>query len=305
MTLRYKDYYAILGLPRGADLPAIKRAFRDRAKAFHPDRRPGQTDAEERFREINEAYAVLGDPARRAEYDALGASKSEGDPMNGEDAAGAEAPRSRSDFSEFFTFLTRKSGRAARGAATARQAESGDLEAEILVTLEEAVTGVTKSLTLVVTESAAFGRVRNQERNLEVKIPAGIRDGQRLRIKGQRAGFGRGDDLYLRVRLEPHERFTVEGDDLLTDLRITPWEAALGATLRVPTLGGVARIRIPAGSTSGQRLRLRGEGLPATSNEETGDLLYRIMISLPERLTPDERRLMEELADISDYNPRR
>lgn len=304
MTLRFKDYYSILGLPRGADAAAVKRAFRDRAKAFHPDRRPDRADAEERFREINEAYAVLGDPARRASYDALGASKSEGDPMNGEDAVG-ESPRPRGDFSEFFNFLTRKSGRATRGTATARQAESGDLEAEIAVTLEEAVSGVTKSLTLVVTESASFARVRNQERNLEVKIPPGIRDGQRLRVKGQRAGFGRGDDLYLRVRIEPHERFTVEGDDLLTDLRITPWEAALGATLRVPTLGGVARIRIPAGSTSGQRLRLKGEGLPATANAESGDLLYRIMISLPERLTPEERRLMEELADCSDYNPRR
>lgn len=305
MTLRYKDYYAILGVPRDADPAAIKRAFRQRAKACHPDRRPGNADAEERFREINEAYAVLGDAARRASYDALGSSKSEGEALDGENGPAAESPRSRGDFSEFFTFLSRKSGRPARGAATAREAESGDLEAEITVTLEEAVSGVTKSLTLLVTESAAFGRVRNQERNLEVKIPPGIRDGQRLRVKGRRAGFGRGDDLYLRVRIEPHPRFSIEDDDLLTDLRVTPWEAALGATIRVPTLGGVARIRIPPGATSGQRLRLKGEGLPATPNADGGDLIYRIMISLPDRLTPDERRLMEELADISDYNPRR
>jgi curved DNA-binding protein len=305
MTLRYKDYYSILGVARDADAGSIKRAFRERAKAFHPDRRPDHPDADERFREINEAYAVLGDMARRASYDGLGSGRHEGEPLNGGDGGGREEPRARGDFSEFFNFLSRKSGRAASGRATARQAESGDLEAEISITLEEALGGVTRNLTLTVTESAAFGRARNEERKLEVKIPAGIRDGQRLRIKGKRAGFGRGDDLFLRVRIEPHDRFRIEGSDLHTDLRVSPWEAALGATIRVPTVDGVARIRIPPGSTSGQRMRLKGEGFPEFSNESAGDLVYRLMISLPERLTPEERQLMEELADISDYDPRR
>lgn len=312
MPLRYKDYYAVLGVPRSADGAAIKRAFRERAKAFHPDRRPPHPtegpDDGERFREINEAYAVLGDPARRADYDALGAGHREGEVLgeaNGQGPAPDAGPGiSREGFSEFFTFLSRKRAAKPQAASAASTNPSGELEAELTLTLEEAISGVGKSLTLSLTEPAAFGAPRQTERKLDIKVPAGIRDGQRLRIKGSKAGFGRGDDLFLRVRVEPHPRFAVDGDDLLTDLRVSPWEAALGATIRVPTVDGVTRLKLPGGSTSGQRLRLKGEGLPRPDGGR-GDLLYRVMISLPERLTPDERRLMEELADLSDYDPRR
>lgn len=311
MTLRYKDYYAILGLDRSADPAAIKRAFRDSAKASHPDRRPGQPsqgdDGGERFREINEAYAVLSEPIRRAEYDALGHGLREGEVLHDADEPGAASAKSRDGFSEFFTFLSRKRGAgqpASQARATASATTRGGLEADLSITLEEAISGVSKNLTLSLTETGASGGVGRARRKLEIRVPAGIRDGQRLRIPGSKAGFGRGQDVFLRVRIETPPAFTIDGDDLVTELRVTPWEAALGATLRVHTVDAVTRLKLPGGSTSGQRLRLKGEGLPAGDGER-GDLVYRVMISLPERLTPDERRLMEELAEISDYDPRR
>lgn len=297
MSVRYKDYYSILGLPRGADAAEIKRAFRDRAKAFHPDRSPGRPEHADRFREINEAYAVLGDPARRASYDGLGAGHREGEDLNGEAPEDASRPAGRGDFSEFFAFLTRRAG-------SKTAPVPAELETELEITLEEAVSGVSRNVTLAIRETGAFGRVKTEEKKLEIKVPAGIRDGQRLRIRSRNAGLGRGDDVYLRIRIAPHPRFSFEGDDLVNELRVTPWEAALGVTLRAPTLEGIARLRLPGGSTSGQRLRLKGQGFPLADGVR-GDLVYRIMVSLPERLTAEERRLMEELASISDYDPRR
>jgi curved DNA-binding protein len=302
MSVRYKDYYALLGVGRDADAAAIRRAYRELAKRHHPDRAADGASPDDRFQEISEAYAVLGDPLRRAGYDALGAGLREGEPVAQSPPADSKSPRGRGDFSEFFTFLTRRATKP--GGDKVVVPAAGDVEAELEITLEEAIEGVEKSLTLAIREPGRFGRVRTRETKIEVKVPPGIRDGQRLRIRGGPSGPGPGRDVFLRIRIAPHPRFSVEGDDLVTDLRVTPWEAALGATLHAPTFDGMARLKLPGGTSSGQRLRLKGGGMPAASGEGRGDLVYRVMIALPERLTSEERRLMEELAEISDFDAR-
>jgi curved DNA-binding protein len=300
MAVGYQDYYEALGVPRGASQDDIRAAYRRLARENHPDvnKDPG---AEDRFKEISEAYEVLRDEEKRNRYDRLGADWKAGQDVSG--ASGFEGFEGfgngggvqfefgdGADFSDFFEgMFGRRGGRRGGGGFQGFSTRGGDHEAVLELSLEEAARGGTRKLSL------------DDGRDFEVDIPAGVRDGQRIRLAGQGGrgmGGGPAGDLHLRVKLKPHPRFKVDGRDLTTDLPVTPWEAALGATVDVPTLNGTAKVKVPPGSSTGRRLRLRGEGLGG------GDLYARIRIDVPKKLSKKERELFEELAKTSTFNPR-
>ena len=300
-----RDYYEALGLSRGASSDEIRRAYRKLAREYHPDvnKEPG---AEDRFKEISEAYDVLRDPEKRERYDHMGAGWQAG--QAGPGATGFEGFRNGGfedvdisfgdgagfgGFSDLFDgFFTARGGTSSRGFSGTRR--GADLEAELELSLEDAMRGGHRWVAL------------GEGRSYEVTIPPGVRDGQRIRLAGE-GGPGRGDgppgDLFLRVHLKPHPRFRVTGDDLSTDLPVSPWEAALGATVEVKTLDGSARVKVPAGSSCGRRLRLRGEGMPRGGGER-GDLYAEVKIVVPKKLTKAERKAFEGLAEVSRFDPR-
>jgi curved DNA-binding protein len=303
MAVAFRDYYEVLGVPRDADTEDIRRAYRKLARENHPDINK-DPEAEDRFKEISEAYEVLRDEERRRQYDRVGRHRRNGQDMSGADGFGG-APGNGfrdvnvefgdSNFSDFFEsmFGARRSpfGDAAFEDFAAR---GGDHEAVLELSLEEAAAGGRRKISL------------GDRRDYEVEVPPGVRDGQRIRLAGQGgAGLGRGPtgDLFLRVRLKPHPWFEVDGRDIRTTLPVTPWEAALGAEVEVPTLTGTARVKVPKGSSSGRRLRLRGQGLPGPRDEQ-GDLYAEIRIHVPRRLSSRERELFEQLAEVSTFNPR-
>jgi curved DNA-binding protein len=306
MPVASQDYYEALGVPRDASVDDIRRAYRNLARRLHPDvnKEPG---AEDRFKAISEAYEVLRDPEKRARYDRLGANWRAGpEPPGGGSAEngfdrGSGFRDVRVDFGSggfsdiFGDIFGGRTGRAGRGGFEGFSFRGGDQEAELELTLEEAAAGGRRRLSL------------GDGREVEVEIPPGARDGQRIRLAGQGspgAGGGESGDLLLRVRLKPHPRFRVQGRDLYVDLAVSPWEAALGADVSVPTLDGRARVKVPAGSSSGRRLRLRGQGLPGGGGS-AGDLYAVVMIHVPKKLTRRERGLFEQLASTSKFDPRR
>jgi curved DNA-binding protein len=314
MPVAFRDYYEILGVPRDASADEIRRAYRTLARKHHPDVNK-EEGAEDRFKEISEAYEVLRDPDKRARYDRLGANWRAGQDVSGapgfDESAGFEGFEGfggggfedmrfdfgGEEFSEFFSSLFGRRGRTRRGNGSAAgfSMRGGDQEAVLELSLEEVATGGKRRISL------ADGR------SFEVNIPRGVRDGQRIRLAGegeQGIGSGPPGDLLLRVRVAPHPRFRVEGRDLYTDLPVAPWEAALGATVDVRTLTGSARVRVPAGSSSDRRLRLRGEGLPDAQGRQ-GDLYAVVKIRVPTKLTATERELFERLAAESHFDPRR
>ena len=303
MAVAFRDYYEVLGVPRDADTEDIRRAYRKLARENHPDINK-DPEAEDRFKEISEAYEVLRDEERRRQYDRVRRPGRNGQDMSAADGFGG-APGTGfrdvniefgdSNFSDFFEsmFGARRSpfGDSAFEDFAAR---GGDHEAVLELSLEEAAAGGRRKISL------------GDRRDYEVEVPPGVRDGQRIRLAGQGgAGLGRGPagDLFLRVRLKPHPRFEVDGRDIRTTLPVTPWEAALGAEVEVPTLTGTARVKVPKGSSSGRSLRLRGQGLPGPRNEQ-GDLYAEIRIHVPRRLSARERELFEQLAEVSTFNPR-
>jgi curved DNA-binding protein len=311
MPVQYKDYYQSLGVSRTASADEIKKAFRKLAREYHPDVAKDKKKAEEKFKEINEAYEVLSDAGKRKKYDELGAnwkSGAEFRPPPGYGGAGGGQtfrggrPMSSADFetqfggtgfSDFFEqlFGSRMRGGAGgfgqRGGFAAEEPESRDIEGDIMVTLEEARRGSVRTVTI---------RHENRTDSHQVKIPAGITEGQKLRIAGRGEGGG---DLYLRVRLAKHPDFEVDGHNLMHELEIAPWEAALGAEISVPTLDGGVNIKIPAGMASGQKLRVRGRGLG-----KTGDLLVTTRIVVPGKISDGQKKLWEQLAHESKFNPR-
>jgi curved DNA-binding protein len=309
MAVGFRDYYETLGVPRDASSEDIRRAYRKLAREHHPDVNKDPA-AEDRFKEVSEAYEVLRDEEKRKRYDRLGSNWKAGQDVSG--AQGFEGFEGfgnggsgdvrvdfgSGDFSDFFEgiFGSRAGGRAGgrRGGFEGFTTRGSDQEAVLELTLEEAARGGRRKLTL------------GDGRDYDVEIPRGVRDGQRIRLAGEGtrgAGGGPAGDLFLRVRLKPHPRFEVSGLDLQTELRVTPWEAALGAAVEVPTLDGVAKVKVPPGSSSGRKLRLRGQGMPGPRGEE-GDLYAEIMIDVPKKLSRKERSLFEELAQVSDFNPR-
>ena len=294
-----KDFYEILGVPRTATRDEIQRSYRKLARTYHPDVNKSP-EAEERFKEISEAYDVLSDPDLRRQYDNPRPSSS------GDERGSATQPWASYGTSglgdigldEWFGGLFTGGGRAGRG----RQPLQGaDQEAELSLTVEEAYHGGTRTITL----PGADGR-----RTLDVTIPSGVIDGQRIRLReqgGRGSGGAKAGDLYLVVRLAPHPRYRVEGRDIYVDLLLAPWEAALGAHVAVDTPGGEAKLRVPAGSSSGRRLRLRSRGMPrpAGSGGNAGDLYAEVRIVVPRTLSKNERKLFQELATTSEFDPRR
>ena len=305
MAVGFRDYYEALGVDRSASEEEIRRAYRKLARQYHPDVNK-EPDAEDRFKEISEAYEVLRDPEKREKYDRFGANWKAGQDVSGADGFegfegfqgfGGDGVRVEfgggdfGDFSEFFEGMFGGRGRRPGGGfgAGGFSRRGRDHEATLEISLEEAARGGRR-------------RVSIDGRDLEVSIPAGVRDGQRLRIAGEGgggAGGGPSGDLLLRIRLRRDPRFRVEGRDLHTDLPVAPWEAALGAEVPVPTLNGTARLKVPAGSSCGRKLRLRGEGLG------DGDLYAHVKIEVPKKLSKKERELFEQLADASKFDPRK
>jgi curved DNA-binding protein len=326
MPVQYKDYYETLGVPRSASDTDIKKAFRKLAREHHPDVAKDKKKAEEKFKEINEAYEVLSDPAKRKKYDELGANWKSGaefrPPPGWESFTGGRGFRRAgpggqefefhfggTGFSDFFEQLFGSMGRGGMGGARGFGRQAGfeeedfaergrDIEGDIMVTLEEAMRGSLRSVTI---------RHHSRAETYQVKIPAGVTEGQRLRVAGRgEAGTGGGEagDLYLRVRLAKHPDFAVEDRNLIFEAELAPWEAVLGTSVSVPTLGGRVNIKIPPGTQNGQKFRLCGRGLPQRATGSNGDLIVVTRIEVPSRITESERKLWEQLQRESRFNPR-
>lgn len=344
MAIEYKDYYQILGVSRSASADEIRKAFRKLARQYHPDVASNKSQAEEKFKEINEAYEVLSDPQKRQKYDALGANWKQGAefrPPRGWEAFGGrtrgggrgtaedfEFQFGGTGFSDFFEQLfggARRGGVGGRGGIFTEEEAPGrgrDIEGDLLVTLEEALRGSVRAVTLrreVVCEQChgtgelrqrlcptcrGSGRVEKTE-TYQVKIPPGVKEGQRLRVSGKGeagAGGGAPGDLYLRVNLAKHPDFRVEEGNLYVEVDVAPWEAVLGANVLVPTLEGKLNIKIPAGTQNGARLRVRSRGMGKEG--QRGDLVVVTRVQLPEKIAESERQLWEQLAKQSRFNPR-
>jgi molecular chaperone DnaJ len=343
MAVEFKDYYKILGVDRKADEKTIKSAYRRLARKHHPDVAKGK-DAGDRFKEINEAYEVLSDPEKRRRYDSLGPDWQRYAQQGGPQTGGFRVEYADlGDFSDFFHTIFGDlggrvgGGRPGRGrggfdvedllgggsrGGTRTRAPGEDVQANVEITLEDAFTGATKSFALEMDEPCptchGAGNVNGQpcstcrgtgwqraRRQLDVKIPAGVKTGQRVRVAGEGGGAagGRGD-LYLAVTVAPHPLFERKGDDVHLDLPITAPEAALGATVEVPTLRGKVSMKIPGGTSSGRMFRLPGYGMPRLKGGGSGDELARVKIVMPSDLTPSERELYEKLKAARPDNPR-
>jgi len=343
MAVKTRDYYEVLGVGRSASEDEIKKAYRKLARKFHPDLNPGDKTAEERFKELQEAYDVLSDKENRKLYDQYGGSwravKQGGGPpppgWEGSRTGGAQTAGARTegfDFSGFdfggfrgggdFDIFEEMSSRAGRGRAR-RSNRGADVEAELELSLEEAHRGVRHTLQLQAGEICPTCNGSGEKDNkacptcggsgqvlktktVEVNVPAGVREGSTVRLAGLGgAGMNGGQpgDLYLHLRLRPHRLFTVRGDDLELELPIAPWEAVLGTRVEVPTIDGQVEMTIPAGAQSGQKLRLREQGLNKRRGGR-GDLYVKLKIVVPKQVSEEERRLHEELRRVSRFDPR-
>jgi curved DNA-binding protein len=308
----YKDYYKILGLEQSATQDEIKTAFRKLARKFHPDVSK-EAGAEARFKEVSEAYEVLGDAEKRAAYDQLGKEWKAGQEFRpppdwdeGFEFSGASFERA-GEFSDFFESLfgglRRRREAPMRGEAVFR-ARGEDRHARVVIDLNDAFTGATRAVSLHVPEVDGTGHVSFRERVLNVQIPKGVTEGQHIRLKGQGSpgiGGAPAGDLYLEVSFKPDPLYRAVGRDLHLDLPVAPWEAALGASVRTPTPTGPIMLKIPAGSAQGRHLRIRGRGIPAN---EPGDLYAVLKIVLPPADTDEAKRVYEEMARQLPFDPR-
>lgn len=318
MPVQFRDYYETLGVAKTATADEIKSAFRKLARKHHPDVAKDKKAAEEKFKQINEAYEVLSDPDKRKKYDQLGADWNQpgggfqpppgyggGQPGGGYqrwspgsgNGGGVEFEFGGTGFSDFFEqFFGGGRGRSAFGGFGQREATAergSDVEADIMVTLEEALHGSKRTVSLRRGNS-------NKVETYQVKIPRVVHEGQRIRLAGQGEageGGGKSGDLFLRVRLARHPEFSVEGSDLIHEVDVAPWQAVLGAELDVATLEEKKRLKIPAGTQAGQRFRLRGRGLPQASGER-GDLYVVVSLRVPKKITERERELWAQLAEL-------
>ena len=310
--MKYKDYYKIMGVTRDATQDEIKRSYRKLARKYHPDVSK-EADAEAHFKEVGEAYEVLKDPEKRAVYDQLGNNWQAGQdftPPAGWDSGfefrgggNADAAHFRDIFEDLFVRSGshgNQSGYRTRGFHMKGQ----DHHAKIMVNLADAFHGAERSITLRVPEIDAGGHVVTRNHTLNVKIPKGVTRGQRIRLRGQGApgtGEGPNGDLYLEVEFEPHSFYRAEGRDIFLDLPITPWEAALGANVAIPTFGGKVDMKIPAGSQSGKKLRLKGRGLPGNP---AGDQYVILRIETPMAESEADRELYNRMKEEMNFNPR-
>jgi len=330
MAVKFQDYYQTLEVPRNAGAEEIRKAFRKMARKHHPDVNPQDKSAEEKFKQVNEAYEVLSDPEKRNKYDRLGENwKSGADftPPPGWEGMRTEGADigdvfggGAGNFSDFFeTLFGGRYGRGWAGGST----RGHDIEAELELPLKEADQGTTQTITLQATEicpechgtgakdkrpcpTCRSAGVVNRPKSLQVNIPPAVREGSVIRLAGQGESGGNGTppgDLYLHIRLRPDPVFTPSGDDIQIELPISPWEAALGARVSVPTLNGSVDMTIPEGSQSGRRLRLRGQGLRRRDGGR-GDQYVKLKIVNPTRINSTERDLFQKLAFESRFNPR-
>ncbi|MBI1648432.1 DnaJ C-terminal domain-containing protein [Hyphomicrobium sulfonivorans] len=324
--MEYKDYYKILGVERTATQDEIKRAYRKLARTYHPDVNK-EPDAETKFKDAGEAYEVLKDPEKRAAYNELGANWQQGQqfrpPPNWdagfEFSGGGYTDADPSQFSDFFEGLfgerMRGTGRGGAGGAGAGAGRGGyqrrefhmpgeDHHAKVVINLRDAYTGAKREITLRVPELDDTGHVTVKDRTLSITIPKGIREGQSIRLAGQGSpGMGKGQpgDLYLEIAFAPDPHFRVEGKDVYLDLPITPWEAALGASIKVPTPEGAVMLKIPPGSTKGRTMRLKGKGIPSNP---PGDMHAVLKIETPAADSDKAKELYKEMERELPFNPR-
>ncbi len=324
MAVKYRDYYEILGIQRTAAQDEIQRVYRKLARKYHPDVNKS-AGAEDKFKEINEAYEVLKDPEKRKMYDQLGPDWRSGQdfrPPPGWNVhydfggGGAQQWGGAGGFSDFFEslfggaggFRQAQRGGAGRGfgqGAVWRQA-GADQETTIHISLEDAFRGGTRPIVLQTQAINPNGQIEVQEKRYDVKIPAGMLTGQKIRLPsqgGEGVGGGPRGDLYLKIEIEPHPVFTLKGRDLYMDVPVSPWEAVLGAEADINTLSGPVTLKIPAGTQSGRKMRLRGKGMPNPKGQP-GDLYATVVVRVPTNPSGRERELFEELKKISGFNPR-
>lgn len=307
--VEYQDYYKILNVPREASAEEIKKQYRHLARKYHPDVST-ETNAEEKFKRIQEAYAVLKDPKKRKAYDNMGNHWQQGQgftppPQWEWGFQKNQEARGPSEFSDFFETLfgsLHTQGRTRREFVQ----KGEDLQAKLVITLEEAFHGVSKVLELPETIlDPATGQYTRRTRTIRVNVPAGVVPGQNMRLSGQGApGVGNAPpgDLYLEVHLRTHPVFTLKNKDILLNLPVTPWEAALGAKIMIPTLGGPVALSLPPNSQTGKQLRLKGRGLPGNPS---GDQYVTLVIHTPPAITPQEKNLYETMAKEMSFNPRK
>ncbi|MEM7054887.1 MAG: DnaJ C-terminal domain-containing protein [Pseudomonadota bacterium] len=308
--MEFKDYYKLMGVDASASADEIKRAYRKLARKYHPDVSE-EKDAEERFKEVGEAYEVLRDPQKREQYDQLRAGGYQGGdsfrpPPDWGDAfgsggvgggfSGTDYGRSAGGFSDFFETLF---GRAARQQQAPRRGQ--DIHASVEIDLETAYAGGMRRISLQQPEVAADGSVQTAVKSLDVKIPPGMTEGKQIRLAGKGGPGPQPGDLYLQIRHAPHRWFEADGRDIHLTVPIAPWEAALGANVSVPTLGGRVNMNIKPGATSGQRLRLKHKGLPGSP---VGDQYVTLKIAVPKAESEQQRELFEAMRNEFDFNPR-
>jgi curved DNA-binding protein len=314
----FKDYYAVLGVSESASPEEIKKAYRKLARKYHPDVSK-EENADDKFKDVGEAYEVLKDPEKRGEYDQLRkyGSREDGSfqPPPGWQSAsgfggGGYTEANAQQFSDFFEQIfggTRTGGFGGPGGGPRQsmRMRGEDVHARLALFLEEIFNGCEKQVSFNVREVDDHGRVVDRQKTLKVKIPAGMKEGQHLRLKGQGSpgvGGGPSGDLLIEVELAPHPVFTVEGEDILVTVPVTPWEAALGAKVTVPVVGSKVSMKIPPNSSSGRKLRLKGKGLPG---KHPGDQIVIVQIAMPEQHSPEAKELYEQLAEAeADFNPR-
>lgn len=310
--MEFKDYYRTLGVVRNASADDIKKSYRALARKYHPDV-SREKDAEARMKEVNEAYAVLSDPEKRAAYDELSRNYRQGEEFRPPPDwdAGFEfsghgfGPGNGAEFSDFFAEIFGRMGGGRHGGRDGFKARGEDHHAKIVIDLEDAWNGGTRQISLRVPRPEADGRVALTTRTLSLRIPQGVKQGQMIRLAGQGApGFGGGPagDLYLEVHIKPQRRFRVDGRDLHVVLPVAPWEAALGATIEIGLpAGNAVKVRIPEGAQSGRQLKVKGRGIPG---DPPGDLYLEIRVVVPDAKNAQARKFYESMARELAFDPR-
>lgn len=311
--MEFKNYYEVMGLKRDATQDEIKRSYRKLARKYHPDVSK-EADAEARFKELGEAYEVLKDPEKRTAYDQLGANWQGGQDFHPppdwdqgfEYQGGGFTPGDSSQFSDFFESLF-GGGFASHGQARGgayNSSHGNDTHAKVVIDLQDAYVGATRAVTLRHSKLGADGRPEMKNRTLNVRIPKGVRQGQHIRLAGQggsAVGQGKPGDLYLEVEFNPHEFYRIEGRDVYLDLPVAPWEAVLGAKIKVPTPEGLVELKIPPSSQTGKRMRLKNKGIPG---DHRGDLYVILQVILPPADSDEAKALYHEMEQKLAFNPR-